>query len=798
MAPVALMVLATLASGPLAEERLLVSAATPLAAWSVSQGAEPPEIVPDPDRPGEQVIRLPYTLTGTTQRAAWDVTLSESLVGAGKFEAQLWLDRPELVSGISLYFEAPPGWYGAWFGAETPEGKPAWRTLRWTRAAMNPESPGPWSAGRALRVSIWQAAPGSGALLLRPVTARGSAVLLVAPRWMSEQEPERADEARPWIETVAGALDRTGIPYGELDDTDLDAATLAGARMLILPYAPRLAPELLDALPGFLERGGRALAFYQCPEPLLRALGVLEAEYRSGREGDGGRFARVAFTDRALTGLPESMGQNSWNAIVPTRLAPEARAIGLWQSVEGALGEPACILSPAGAYLGHVLTRDDPAAKAAFLGAVIGDLIPEAWEAAYGAQRESLTAVGPYRDEAELAEAVRASGNATATELLDAGLAKLVTADDLAGAGQWAEAATGLQGVRDDLVRAWATSLPAREDEFRAVWCHSAFGVGGWGWERSLDALRDAGFTAVIPNMLWGGVAFYPSQVLPVSLEVTERGDQIAQCVEAAHARGLAVHVWKVNYCLGPAPEEFVARLRAEGRLQIDREGRELRDPHLWLCPSQQANFELERDAMLEAARNYEVDGLHFDYIRYPGQDGCFCPACRRAFEATLGRAVANWPADVADRGGPLVQQWYEFRRQQIDRLVGSVAEEAREIRPGIAISAAVWPDLPRTRDSIGQDWDRWIDRGWLDFVCPMDYTKEADSFRGMVTRQAEWIGGRIPFYPGIGCHEASPDGLLEQITIAREKAPGFTVFNFDAGLAQDYLPLCSLGATRR
>ena len=31
---------------------------------------------------------------------------------------------------------------------------------------------------------------------------------------------------------------------------------------------------------------------------------------------------------------------------------------------------------------------------------------------------------------------------------------------------------------------------------------------------------------------------------------------------------------------------------------------------------------------MLEVVRNYDVDGVHFDYIRYPNKDGCFCAGC--------------------------------------------------------------------------------------------------------------------------------------------------------------------------
>mgnify|MGYP000700577408 CR=1 FL=1 len=38
-------------------------------------------------------------------------------------------------------------------------------------------------------------------------------------------------------------------------------------------------------------------------------------------------------------------------------------------------------------------------------------------------------------------------------------------------------------------------------------------------------------------------------------------------------------------------------------------------------------------------------------------------------------------------------------------------------------------------RDTIGQDWKLWCDRGYLDFVCPMDYTASSAQFRSATRR---------------------------------------------------------------
>ena len=198
-----------------------------------------------------------------------------------------------------------------------------------------------------------------------------------------------------------------------------------------------------------------------------------------------------------------------------------------------------------------------------------------------------------------------------------------------------------------DVPRAPAASPPR---EGRAMWNHSGTGAYPGDWERSAKLLAENGFNMILPNMLWGGVAHYPSDVLPRSAKFRKYGDQIEQCCAAAKRHGIEVHVWKVNYNLHTAPKDFVAKLRREGRTQLSNRG----EPCDWLCPSHPDNRRLELESMLEVARKYPVDGLHFDYIRYPDRAHCYCDGCRRRFEAASGRKVLDrdWPKECFSGDG--------------------------------------------------------------------------------------------------------------------------------------------------
>jgi uncharacterized lipoprotein YddW (UPF0748 family) len=133
---------------------------------------------------------------------------------------------------------------------------------------------------------------------------------------------------------------------------------------------------------------------------------------------------------------------------------------------------------------------------------------------------------------------------------------------------------------------------------------------------------------------------------------------------------------------------------------------------------------------------------------------------------------------------------------------VAAVSETVRKARPKVKISAAVFPNWPVDRDGIGQDWKLWCDRGYLDFVCPMDYTPSTAEFEGLVERQVAWAG-KVPCYPGIGLSVWSPTcdvlNLVEKIAITRRyKTGGFTVFQYAGAEAREVVPLLGKGLTRK
>jgi uncharacterized lipoprotein YddW (UPF0748 family) len=699
------------------------------------------------------------------------------------------------VAHFNIYFQSGAGWYS---GSFFPETTSQWTTIDIDKAGLRIEGkPSGWSRIETVRISAWRGRDENTEFFLGGI--RGYGILgQDASVAILQADSATAEEARSVAEftgNVATHLRSLGVRYATLSDRDLTAAQLGQAKLVVLPHNPTLPDAAANALLEYLNHGGKLLVFYNLPPKLRAAVDITTGPYVKQP------FSALRFVPDAIPGAPVSVAQRSWAAVGAKPVPGASRTVAEWLDEKGQpTGYPAVIASPNCILMTHVLLKDDPANKSRMLLGMIGRLSPDILKAAVETSIRQVGRIGRATEFDEAVTAIQRTGRndkgvrtsiASARRLRD-------EARTLNTSGKFIEASIKAASAQEQMLAAFAKAQQPERHEFRGFWCHSAMGVQGMDWDQAIKRLADAGFTAIFPNMLWGGAAFYPSTVLPVAKDVATKGDQIAQALAACRKYGVQIHVWKVDWNLGSqAPPEFVEQMRKEQRLQRSSRGKD--EP--WLCPSHPANQQLEIDSMLEVVRKYAVDGIHFDYIRYPDADHCFCDGCRRRFTQSANVTIGQWPRDVlAD--GPYRPQWLEWRRDNITTVVRSVSDQARAIRPKIKISAAVFRNWTVDRDGVGQDWKLWCDRRYLDFVCPMDYTESDAQFDLWIASQKLWAG-RVPVYPGIGESASSsrlrPDHVIGQIqTTRKHKTGGFLIFNYGTSEATELLPVLGSGITRR
>ena len=188
--------------------------------------------------------------------------------------------------------------------------------------------------------------------------------------------------------------------------------------------------------------------------------------------------------------------------------------------------------------------------------------------------------------------------------------------------------------------------------------------------------------------------------------------DALAHVVDAAHRAGLEVHAW-VNAMPAwrdEAPPE-------DARHVFNRHGPGAPGEDNWFTASPTGDHKFPVGYFLEPGhpaaaaylagiyvnivRNYGVDGIHFDYVRYPETTEVLPRGAGVGYNRTnLARFQrATGRSDVPAPGDP---QWTAWRRQQVTNLVRRVAIESRAINPRIKISAALIPwGRPPTGEGI-------------------------------------------------------------------------------------------------
>lgn len=598
------------------------------------------------------------------------------------------------------------------------------------------------------------------------------------------------DRLSSWMTTL-------GLPHDVRDEDTLRSKGLPGSGIAVLGYNPHPPADVTAALRRFVNAGGKLIVFYSSDPELARMMRVRLGAYTP--QSYAGQFSEYRFTG-APDATPERVQQVSWN-IRPIYPLPRSKVIAWWYNADGERqSSPAWVQTPHGLWMSHILLDGDRDAKQRMLLALLAHYDPTLWEFAARQQVGAIENIGRFTS---LREFVHALENITRNNPSRKRLARLARdvkwkALDLRQKfmqRRYRDALDTATLLRPAMVEAYSRMQRSRANEFRGMWDHTGIGLYPGRWSRTCRTLHDAGMTAIFPNMMWAGAGHYPSQVVAPTETLTRYGDQLAQCLAGARKYGLECHVWKICWNLGEAPEDLIATFRSDNRLQQSAGG----DTLDWLCPSDPRNTSYEKRAIEEVLQNYDVDGIHLDYIRYPDSEHCFCNGCRRRFEQADKLKVRRWPADV--RQGKLSARFAAWRRGQLQRFVRDVREQVTGRRPDVKLSAAVYGTYPGSVHSVGQDWLDWLNRGYLDFACPMNYLNDLEQFQKYVRRQTGLRIRRGQIFPGIGVtarqSRLSPVETIDQINVVRaESLRGFMLYSLNPVMHREVLPILRLGVT--
>lgn len=305
-------------------------------------------------------------------------------------------------------------------------------------------------------------------------------------------------------------------------------------------------------------------------------------------------------------------------------------------------------------------------------------------------------------------------------------------------------------------------------------------------------------FNTLFVQVRGRGDAYYNSHVEPRAEELSGQPtdfDPLAVAIDEGHKAGLEVHAWLDTFFVWHRPRrpyapEHVINLHPEWLVR-NREGHttltEIHDCEgAFLDPGIPEVREYTKRVFLDLVENYPVDGIHFDYVRFPSDEWSFSDADMTYFREW---ALPQVPADKAAYADARVaagskqawfycfrDEWKQWRRSVVTDTVKSIADEAHRMKPGIIISAAVFPNYHVASQDKGQPWHDWLKAGILDAACPMTYNTHTETVGAQVRDALENSSGK-PIVAGVGAWQMPARSAVAKAKVYR--ALGASGINF-------------------
>ena len=248
---------------------------------------------------------------------------------------------------------------------------------------------------------------------------------------------------------------------------------------------------------------------------------------------------------------------------------------------------------------------------------------------------------------------------------------------------------------------------------------------------RLIDSAEKAGIRVLFIQIYQGNKAWFPSKIADSApyeaclKSVSE--DPLKLLIRQAHHSGIEVHAW-INI-LSLANNKDAKLLKKYG---VDILTRNLKDKNsledykidnqYFLEPGDLRVRRELAEIVVEIIRAYpELDGIQFDYLRYPDKNPAY------------GHTKINSDRFRETTGIDVIEEeslaWKEWKRNQVTEMLRQLVKKTRQLRKDMQISVTGCMPYQRAYYEAFQDWPFWLNSRLIDFVTVMDYSPEPQEF---------------------------------------------------------------------
>ena len=282
---------------------------------------------------------------------------------------------------------------------------------------------------------------------------------------------------------------------------------------------------------------------------------------------------------------------------------------------------------------------------------------------------------------------------------------------------------------------AWITTIGGLD--WPTVKATSAYGIKRQKEElcKQLDMLKEANFNTVLFQTRLRGDVIYPSiyETFAESLAgKTGRNpgyDPLKFAIEECHKRGMEIHAWMV--CI-PAGNDRQVKLLGKQSVVKKKPTMCIHFKRAWyLDPGNPETAKYLAAIAKEITMNYDIDGIHLDYIRYPENAENF-PDGKTFRKYGKGKTISQW------------------RRDNITSIVREIYNDVKLIKPWVKVSSSPVGKYDDTRrysskgwnayNAVYQDAKLWLKTGIHDAIFPMMYFRDNHFYPFALDWEGEYI----------------------------------------------------------
>ena len=338
-------------------------------------------------------------------------------------------------------------------------------------------------------------------------------------------------------------------------------------------------------------------------------------------------------------------------------------------------------------------------------------------------------------------------------------------------------------------ILAFSMSMPAlaqrNNQEFRAVWVITWEYINP-GWSASkikyrirtiLDNVKAANMNAVLWQVRQSGTVYFNSSYEPwgyYSNYYNYPGfDPLEYAIQEAHKRGLELHAWFNTFQTYSTHPGTPAYEHPEW-VNTNEDG-QFMPKYKCVSPGLEAVREYTVKVAMEIVRNYDIDGLHLDYVRwneFTDDDMASAPASEieqmkrmdgmiteeqfnKLMSPESGKRYIYDVEHPASGGVPAgFNSWDDWRRWSVTEFVRTLHDSIQAVKPWVRLSPAALGKYNWSGWNgyyvVFQDAALWFNEGYVDQLTPMHYHwTSGDGFYQMLTANCpacweQWITGGI------------------------------------------------------